>query len=90
MDLPWTPQVTYYCEKIYLGWAYVQGHVYTDGSICAAFLANYDVKTDATVKFREQAYHLPAWSVSILPDCKNVIYNTAQVLCFSFFKLNSG
>ena len=60
--------------------AYIQGHVYTDGNICAAFLANYDDKADATVTFREQSYHLPAWSVSILPDCKNVIYNTAQVL----------
>jgi hypothetical protein len=27
---------------------------------------------------------LPAWSVSILPDCKNAVYNTAKVgyLCF--------
>jgi len=24
-------------------------------------------------------YKLPAWSVSILPDCKNVVLNTAQV-----------
>ena len=61
----------------------MQGHVYTDGNICAAFLANYDDKADATVTFRGQSYHLPAWSVSILPDCKNVIYNTAQVFLFS-------
>ncbi|ONL96127.1 Beta-galactosidase [Zea mays] len=24
-------------------------------------------------------YRLPAWSVSILPDCKNVVLNTAQI-----------
>ncbi|CAI0468997.1 unnamed protein product [Linum tenue] len=46
---------------------------------CVAFLVNVDDKKDATVVFRNASYHLPAWSVSILPDCKNVVFNTAKV-----------
>ncbi|KAL2928162.1 Beta-galactosidase 3 [Bienertia sinuspersici] len=57
-----------------------EANVFTDSSgVCAAFLANMDNKTDTNVKFRGMTYHLPAWSVSILPDCKNVVYNTAKV-----------
>ncbi|WVZ18083.1 hypothetical protein V8G54_005405 [Vigna mungo] len=38
-----------------------------------------DDKNDRTVEFRNTSYRLPAWSVSILPDCKNVVFNTAKV-----------
>eukprot|EP01018_Ginkgo_biloba_P019618 Gb_41532 [translate_table: standard] len=55
-------------------------HIYSDGSgICAAFLANTDEEHDVDVNFQNISYHLPAWSVSILPDCKNVAFNTAKV-----------
>nr|GEV00822.1 beta-galactosidase 10 [Tanacetum cinerariifolium] len=30
-------------------------------------------------EFRNVSYTLPAWSVSILPDCKNLVFNTAKV-----------
>ncbi|PWA55287.1 D-galactoside/L-rhamnose binding SUEL lectin domain-containing protein [Artemisia annua] len=53
--------------------------VYKTSSTCAAFLANIDTKNDATVNYNGNSYHLPAWSVSILPDCKNVVYNTAKI-----------
>ncbi|KAM0869002.1 hypothetical protein ACQ4PT_040960 [Festuca glaucescens] len=54
--------------------------VYTDHSGgCAAFLANIDSENDKVVTFRNIQYDLPAWSVSILPDCKNVVFNTAKV-----------
>ncbi|KAI9165781.1 hypothetical protein LWI28_020311 [Acer negundo] len=57
-----------------------EADIYTDSSgACAAFLANSDDKNDKTVVFRNMSYHLPAWSVSILPDCKNVVFNTAKV-----------
>lgn len=46
---------------------------------CAAFLANYDPKSSAKVTFGNTQYDLPPWSVSILPDCKNVVFNTARV-----------
>ncbi|XP_074556908.1 beta-galactosidase 8-like [Curcuma longa] len=56
------------------------GDVYrAESGKCAAFLANIDTKTDATVTFNDKTYNLPAWSVSILPDCENVVFNTAQL-----------
>nr|XP_029122288.1 beta-galactosidase 15 isoform X2 [Elaeis guineensis] len=48
-------------------------------SICSAFLANIDEHKSATVKIFGEVYSLPPWSVSILPDCKNVAFNTAKV-----------
>ncbi|XP_030507420.2 beta-galactosidase 9-like [Cannabis sativa] len=48
-------------------------------SRCSAFLANIDEHNSATVTFRGQKYNLPAWSVSILPDCKNTVFNSAKV-----------
>ena len=46
---------------------------------CAAFLANYDKNSFAKVAFNNMHYNLPPWSISILPDCKNTVYNTARV-----------
>lgn len=47
--------------------------------MCAAFLANIDEHKSAHVKFNGQSYTLPPWSVSILPDCRHVAFNTAKV-----------
>lgn len=69
----------------------LQADIYTDSSgACAAFISNVDDKNDKKVVFRNASYHLPAWSVSILPDCKNVVFNTAKVgyLCFLFTHSN--
>ncbi|OVA16335.1 D-galactoside/L-rhamnose binding SUEL lectin domain [Macleaya cordata] len=52
---------------------------YQEAGGCAAFLANYDTKAYATVAFRGMHYNLPPWSISILPDCKNTVFNTARV-----------
>ncbi|WRX35044.1 D-galactoside/L-rhamnose binding SUEL lectin domain - like 10 [Theobroma cacao] len=58
----------------------LESAVYKAGSgLCAAFLANVGTQSDATVNFDGSSYHLPAWSVSILPDCKNVVLNTAKI-----------
>ncbi|XP_062013758.1 beta-galactosidase 8 [Rosa rugosa] len=57
----------------------IEAAVYKTGSVCSAFLANVDTKSDATVTFNGNSYQLPAWSVSILPDCKNVVLNTAKI-----------
>lgn len=46
---------------------------------CSAFLANIDQHKAASVTFLGQKYNLPPWSVSILPDCRNVVFNTAKV-----------
>ncbi|RLN05025.1 beta-galactosidase 3 [Panicum miliaceum] len=57
-----------------------EADIYTDQSGgCVAFLANIDSDKDKVVTFRNRQYDLPAWSVSILPDCKNVVFNTAKV-----------
>jgi hypothetical protein len=31
------------------------------------------------VVYNGQRYDLPAWSISILPDCKTAVFNTATV-----------
>lgn len=57
-----------------------QAHVYSAKTgDCAAFLSNYDVKSAAKVLFNDKHYNLPPWSISILSDCKNVVFNTAKV-----------
>ncbi|XP_076922347.1 beta-galactosidase 9-like [Bidens hawaiensis] len=58
-----------------------EAHVYRGGntSICSAFLANIDEHKSSTVQFLGQSYTLPPWSVSVLPDCKNTVFNTAKV-----------
>ncbi|KAJ0903450.1 putative beta-galactosidase [Helianthus annuus] len=58
-----------------------EAHVYGGGntSYCSAFLANIDEHKSSTVQFLGQSYTLPPWSVSILPDCNNTVFNTAKV-----------
>ncbi|KAK1397239.1 hypothetical protein POM88_007102 [Heracleum sosnowskyi] len=46
---------------------------------CAAFFANYDKNSFAKVAFNNMHYNLPHWSISILPDSKNTVYNTARM-----------
>ncbi|GMP37812.1 hypothetical protein CsSME_00009331 [Camellia sinensis var. sinensis] len=60
--------------------SYSQAHVFSSESgDCAAFLSNYHLETTSRVTFRGVHYDLPPWSISILPDCKNVVFNTAKV-----------
>ncbi|XP_074584190.1 beta-galactosidase-like [Curcuma longa] len=57
-----------------------EAHVYRSNSgACAAFLANNDPSWDVRVTFNGFPYDLPAWSISVLPDCKTVAFNTAKV-----------
>ncbi|VFQ93447.1 unnamed protein product [Cuscuta campestris] len=57
-----------------------QAHTYAWASGgCAAFLSNYDTDSSVTVTFNNVKYKLPPWSISILPDCRTVVFNTAQV-----------
>ncbi|XP_048133867.1 beta-galactosidase-like isoform X1 [Rhodamnia argentea] len=56
-----------------------EAHVFKAGSGCAAFLANYDTKYSVRVNFGNGQYDLPPWSISILPDCRTAVYNTAKV-----------
>lgn len=55
-------------------------HVFNPKSgSCAAFLANYDTTSSAKVNFQNMQYELPPWSISILPDCKTAVFNTARL-----------
>lgn len=56
-----------------------EAHVFRSPSSCAAFLANYNSNSHANVVFNNEHYSLPPWSISILPDCKTVVFNTATV-----------
>ncbi|KAF3522919.1 hypothetical protein F2Q69_00048927 [Brassica cretica] len=45
----------------------------------AAFFGNGNENSDATISFQGESYVVPAWSVTILLDCKNEAYNTAKI-----------
>ncbi|KAL4559406.1 hypothetical protein LXL04_031544 [Taraxacum kok-saghyz] len=57
-----------------------QAYVYEGNGNCAAFLSNFETEFAVRVLFRNRHYKLPPWSISILPDCKNVVFNTAKVV----------
>lgn len=57
-----------------------QAYVFEETSgVCAAFLVNNDERKAVTVLFRNISYELPRKSISILPDCKTVAFNTERV-----------
>ncbi|PKA46168.1 Beta-galactosidase 11 [Apostasia shenzhenica] len=57
-----------------------EARVYQDNDkICAAFLTNTNPIDDTTVTFRGIDYFLPHRSISILPDCRTVIFNTQRI-----------
>ncbi|KDP33830.1 hypothetical protein JCGZ_07401 [Jatropha curcas] len=56
-----------------------EAYVFQTKTACAAFLANYDTQNGAEVNFWNVKYWLERWSISILPDCKTVVYNTAKI-----------
>ncbi|KAL9225415.1 hypothetical protein vseg_001344 [Gypsophila vaccaria] len=57
----------------------VEVTIYTLDGNKTCFLGNYDDKNNVTVDFNGVTYDVPAWSVSILPSCSAVTYNTANV-----------
>ncbi|KAJ1265263.1 hypothetical protein BS78_08G064900 [Paspalum vaginatum] len=76
---------------------YSSGKIHTNGTIlgnaqiCSAFLANIDEHKYVSVWIFGRSYSLPPWSVSILPDCENVAFNTAMVgTQTSVFTIESG
>ncbi|KAG9443679.1 hypothetical protein H6P81_015019 [Aristolochia fimbriata] len=51
---------------------------YTNNGTSGCFFVNKN-NDDLEVMFDGNKYYLPGWSVSVLPDCKNEVYNTAKV-----------
>ncbi|CAI9100770.1 OLC1v1037937C1 [Oldenlandia corymbosa var. corymbosa] len=45
----------------------------------ACFLVNENTTADNTITIQGNQFVVPAWSVSILPDCQTEAYNTAKV-----------
>lgn len=63
---------------------YQQAHVFSaKKGACAAFLSNFNTKSAARVTFNNMHYNLPPWSISILPDCRHEVFNTAKVCLVS-------
>uniref|UniRef100_A0A0D3H2X4 Beta-galactosidase n=1 Tax=Oryza barthii TaxID=65489 RepID=A0A0D3H2X4_9ORYZ len=48
-------------------------------NVCVAFLSNHNTKEDGTVTFRGQKYFVARRSISILADCKTVVFSTQHV-----------
>ncbi|KAL0374487.1 UNVERIFIED_CONTAM: Beta-galactosidase, partial [Sesamum radiatum] len=46
-------------------------------------ISNYDRTCSTKLTFRNMQYDLPPWSISILPDCKTEVYNTARISSMS-------
>lgn len=54
--------------------------------MCAAFLTNNHTKLPSNITFRGAEYYLPEKSISILADCKTVVYNTQTVRILLYVK----
>lgn len=62
-----------------------QGYVFEEeNGGCVALLINNDKGNNVTIQFRNSSYDLLPKSISILPDCQNVAFNTANV-SYNFF-----
>nr|GMC54665.1 beta-galactosidase 15-like [Ipomoea batatas] len=57
----------------------IQVTVYGFNGTKTCFFSNANETADATINYQGTDYKVPAWSVSILPDCKTEVYNTAKV-----------
>lgn len=58
---------------------FFQSTVFEYNGTRVCFLGNANNRDAKTINFEGKSYTTPAWSVSILPDCVNVVYNTAEV-----------
>ena len=57
----------------------IQARYYERQNLCAAFLWNNESHEKKTIKFKGREFTLPPKSISILPDCKTVVFNTDSV-----------
>ncbi|KAJ8424862.1 hypothetical protein Cgig2_003149 [Carnegiea gigantea] len=52
---------------------------YEKGDLCSAFIWNNDTHKFQTAEFKGIKHTLPPKSISILPDCKTVVFNTEYI-----------
>lgn len=73
---------------VFFSFHFEQGYVFEEeNGKCAAFLINNDKGNTVTVQFNNSSYKLLPKSISILPDCQNVAFNTAHV-SYNFVRIN--
>ena len=60
----------------------VEVHVYgtLSSTDCVAFISNINTEGIAKVNFNSRTYNVPAWSVTILKECKDEVYNSAIIV----------
>lgn len=58
---------------------FMQVTKYTLDGSSVCFISNQFDDRDANATIDGTTHVVPAWSVSVLPDCKAVAYNTAKV-----------
>ncbi|PVH62351.1 hypothetical protein PAHAL_3G271000 [Panicum hallii] len=56
-----------------------EAHVFETESKCVAFLVNFDKRQMPKVTFRHISFQLAPKSISILSDCRRVVFETAKV-----------
>ncbi|CAN6346744.1 unnamed protein product [Urochloa humidicola] len=56
-----------------------EAHIFETESQCVAFLVNFDQQQTSDVVFRNISLQLAPKSISILSDCKRVVFETAKV-----------
>lgn len=57
----------------------LQAHVFETKLKCVAFLVNFDKHQRPTVIFRNISLQLAPKSISILSDCRTVVFETGKV-----------
>ncbi|KAF2547532.1 hypothetical protein F2Q70_00021476 [Brassica cretica] len=58
---------------------FVSATIYKTEGGSSCFFGNVNESSDATINFQGETYVVPTWSVSILPDCRTEVYNTAKI-----------
>lgn len=66
-------------QSIYWSHFNLKASVYSYQGKSVCFLGNANTSDAFTVEFENTNYTVPAWSVTILPDCFTEAYNTAKV-----------
>uniref|UniRef100_A0A0A9AWS6 Beta-galactosidase beta-sandwich domain-containing protein n=1 Tax=Arundo donax TaxID=35708 RepID=A0A0A9AWS6_ARUDO len=57
----------------------MQGHVFETESECVALLVNFDKHKISYIQFGKEAFQLAPKSISILSQCREVVFETAKV-----------
>ncbi|KAL9244855.1 hypothetical protein vseg_018576 [Gypsophila vaccaria] len=76
------------CKKAILAGTYkievfgpeLEARYYEKNNLCAAFIWNNHTHESLKATFKGKEHTIPPKSISILPDCKTVVYNTDHIL----------